>query len=125
MTNFVFIVYVPNSKISSLRVYANELKVSSDGHQACQLPSEVEGGLSKTECINGVVSKTGTTYYFDKFGGNNKRCIRANGSTRTNGSFSDVGTVEDCADKCVGRKGAAWGSILGFNYECEAKTCQW
>jgi hypothetical protein len=124
MTNFIFIVYVP--KVPSLRVYANELKVSSDGQQACELPSEVQGGVSWTECHGGVAYEVSPARYFNKFGGSNKRCVRANGTVRTNGSFSDVGTAEDCANKCVEKDPRVdLGKVLGFNYDCEAKTCQW
>jgi hypothetical protein len=94
-------VYVP--KIPSLRAYANELKVSdADGQYFdCKNPSKVDVGVSWTECINGVATTTGQSYNFKKFGGEDKICVRANGSARTNGFFSDVGTAEDCADKSV------------------------
>jgi hypothetical protein len=118
--------YASQMQIPSLRAYANELKVSSNGQQACQLPSEVQGERSWTDCQDGEAWETSQVIYFKQFGGDNKRCVRGNGSARTNGSFSDVGTVEDCADKCVGREpGVGLGTVLGFNYDCEAKTCQW
>jgi hypothetical protein len=70
--------------------------------------------------------ETSQVVYFKKFGGNNKKCVRADGSFSTNGSFSGVESAEDCADKCVGKEpGKGVGTVKGFNYDCESKTCQW
>jgi hypothetical protein len=73
-----------------------------------------------------MAMSTGEKVYFTKARGNNNKCVRGNGSARTNGSFSGVGTVDGCANKCVGKKaGSGFAKVQGFNYDCKAKTCQW
>jgi hypothetical protein len=73
-----------------------------------------------------VTWETSEVIYFKQFGGNNKRCVRGNGSARTNGSFSGIGTAEDCADKCMGKEPrVSLVKFEGFNYDCKAKTCHW
>eukprot|EP00804_Cyclotella_cryptica_P016185 CCRYP_005692-RA/>CCRYP_005692-RA protein AED:0.28 eAED:0.28 QI:1768/1/1/1/0.5/1/3/1712/180 len=101
-------------KIPNLRAYADEVQRGSN-RNSCQLPAEVAGSIEMTGCSK--------VFYFEKMPGTNTQCIRNGGSSRTNGSFSDISSAEDCANKCVEDESKV-RNIVGMNYSCETKTCQ-
>lgn len=66
----------------------------------------------------------GKTFFFSKMNGTNTKCVHNGGSTRTNGSFSGISSAEECANKCVEDERKV-SRIVGMNFNCAAKTCQW
>jgi hypothetical protein len=91
------------------------MRVSS-AERSCELPEEVAGSIDMAGC--------GKVFYFTKMQGINGKCVHNAGSTRTNGSYSDINTAEDCANKCVEDETKV-SKIVGMNFNCGAKTCQW
>lgn len=64
----------------------------------------------------------GKTFFFSK-GGANTKCVHNGGSTRTNNSFFQISSAEECANKCVEDETKV-SKILGMNFNCAKKTCK-
>ncbi|KAL7480703.1 hypothetical protein ACHAW6_006367 [Cyclotella cf. meneghiniana] len=101
-------------RIPNLRTYADEVKIASNSNN-CELPAEVAGSIEMTGCSK--------VFYFEKMPGTNNQCVRNGGSARTNGSFSDINSAEECANKCVEDESKV-RYIVGMNYSCGTKKCQ-
>lgn len=82
----------------------------------CELPAEVEGSIDMVGC--------GKVFFYEKMAGDDKKCVHNGGSTRTNGSFSDIKSAEECANQCVSDEKKV-NKIIGMNFNCEKKLCQW